>query len=90
MAKKLKITFLDAYGRYFYGDKEMVLSNCLNKTVSLLPFPTATKITTQGLLYPLQNETLTFGAKIGTRNKATKKEVNISFETGELLIFMHH
>jgi thiamine pyrophosphokinase len=88
--KKLNITFLDDYGRYFFGDKEMGLSNCLNKTVSLLPFPTATKITTQGLLYPLQNETLTFGAKIGTRNKATKKEVNISFETGELLIFMHH
>ncbi|CAI8285630.1 MAG: Thiamine pyrophosphokinase [Polaribacter sp. SA4-10] len=88
--KKLNITFLDDYGRYFFGDKEMVLSSCLNKIVSLLPFPTATKITTQGLLYPLQNETLTFGAKIGTRNKATKKEVNISFETGELLIFMHH
>jgi thiamine pyrophosphokinase len=38
----------------------------------------------------LQNETLTFGTKIGTRNKATKKEVDISFETGELLIFTQH
>jgi thiamine pyrophosphokinase len=38
----------------------------------------------------LQDETLSFGSKIGTRNKATKKEVNISFETGELLIFIQH
>jgi thiamine pyrophosphokinase len=88
--KKLNITFFDDYGRYFFGNKETQLTNCLEKTVSLLPFPTATNITTQGLLYPLQNETLTFGAKIGTRNKATKKEVNISFETGELLIFIQH
>lgn len=88
--KKLNITFFDDHGQYFFGNKEIHLSNCLNKTISLLPFPTATNITTHGLLYPLQNETLTFGTKIGTRNKAIKKEVDISFETGELLIFIQH
>jgi len=88
--KKLNITFFDDYGQYFFGNKEIHLSNCLKKTISLLPFPTATNITTQGLLYPLQNETLTFGTKIGTRNKAIKKEVDISFETGELLIFIQY
>tara|TARA_B110000091_G_scaffold213519_1_gene263182 strand:+ start:3164 stop:3769 length:606 start_codon:yes stop_codon:yes gene_type:complete len=88
--EKLNITFFDNYGRSFFGNKEIQIPNCLDKTISLIPFPTATNITTQGLLYPLQNETLTFGTKIGTRNKATKKEVKISFEAGELLIFIQH
>ncbi len=88
--KKLNINFFDNYGCYFFGDKETLLSNCFEKTVSLLPFPTATNITTQGLQYPLQHEDLTFGTQVGTRNKATKKEVNITFETGELLIFINH
>ena len=87
---RLKITFFDNYGTYFFGEKEMIVPNCLNKTISLLPFPTATNITTQGLQYPLKKEDLTFGTTIGTRNKAIKKEVNISFETGELLIFINH
>ena len=88
--QKLNITFFDDHGHYFFGHKEIQLNHCLNKTISLLPFPKATQITSQGLLYPLQQQTLSFGTRIGTRNKATKKEVNISFKTGELLIFIQH
>jgi len=87
---RLTITFYDDFGRYFFCKKSMELSDCSQKTISLIPFPIATKISTQGLQYPLHKEDLTFGSKIGTRNTATEKEVQIQFETGELLIFIHH
>jgi thiamine pyrophosphokinase len=88
--EKLEITFFDDFGTYFFADKILTLSNCFNKTVSLIPFPRAKKITTKGLQFALVNEDLNFGTKIGTRNKAKEKEVNISFESGELLIFINN
>lgn len=87
---KLTLTFFDAYSRYFLADKSTEISNCYNKIVSIIPFPTAIKITTEGLEYPLKKEDLTFGKRIGTRNKAIKNNVKITFESGELFIFIHH
>ena len=85
--EKLKITFFDDFGRYFFSKKELTLLNCYNNTISLIPFPKATNITTKGLLYPLTNDDLNFGDKIGTRNQAIENEVRIKFEAGELLVF---
>jgi len=87
---RLTITFYDDFGRYFFCEKSVIVTNCHQKTISLLPFPIATEINTQGLQYPLHKEDLTFGTKIGTRNFATEKEVKIEFESGELLIFINH
>lgn len=87
---KLKITLFDDFGIYFFGEKECVFTECLKKTISLIPFPTATKIFTKGLKYNLYNEDLNFGTKIGTRNKALEKTVNVSFKSGELLVFINH
>jgi thiamine pyrophosphokinase len=87
---KLKITFFDNYGTYFLADKKTVIKNSIQKTVSLIPFPTATKITTKGLQYSLNNEDLVFGKRIGTRNKAIKNKIEISFSSGHLFIFINH
>ena len=85
--EKLEITFFDDSGSYFFSGKKLTLSNCVNSTISLIPFPKATCITTKGLLYPLTNDDLNFGDKIGTRNKAIENKVTIEFKTGELLVF---
>jgi thiamine pyrophosphokinase len=85
---KLEITFYDNHGTYFLAKKNTKISDCLHKTISLLPLPKATKICTSGLQYPLHNEDLLFGKRIGTRNKAIENEVTISFEEGELVIFV--
>ena len=61
-----------------------------DRNISLIPLPVANGIITKGLLYPLNNETLTFGERIGTRNKATENEVQISFNSGDLLIYISH
>ena len=86
---KLNLTFFDNYGYYLLADKQMTLSNIKGKTVSLVPFPEATGIITHGLQYPLMGETLTFGQRIGTRNVAQADEVNLSFGTGHLFVFVN-
>jgi len=85
---KLSISFFDDFGKYFFIKESITLTNIIGRNVSLIPFPIASKINTKGLLYPLKNETLTFGKRIGTRNKAKENDIQISFEEGELLIYI--
>ncbi|PQJ77475.1 thiamine diphosphokinase [Polaribacter glomeratus] len=87
---KLNLTFFDTYSRYFLADKSTEISNCKDQIISLVPFPKATNITTEGLHYSLKNEDLIFGKRIGTRNKASKNNIKITFESGELFIFINH
>ncbi|WP_334055849.1 thiamine diphosphokinase [Polaribacter sp. P097] len=87
---KLKLTFYDNYSTYYLADKVTSIKNCKEKIVSLIPFPEAKQISTQGLQYPLKKENLTFGERIGTRNRAVKNEVSISFTEGNLFIFINH
>ena len=37
--EKLEITFFDDSGSYFFSGKKLTLSNCVNSTISLIPFP---------------------------------------------------
>jgi len=86
----LKITFFDDFGKYFFIEESIKISNIVGRNISLVPLPIANGIITEGLLYPLNNETLTFGERIGTRNKAIGKEVQISVNSGDLLIYISH
>ncbi|MFC2110203.1 thiamine diphosphokinase [Bacteroidota bacterium] len=88
--EKLKITFFDDYGSYYFIKNNFELSNILNKTISLIPFPFASEIETTGLLYPLRKEKLVFGQRIGTRNKAKNDTIHINFKEGNLLIYISH
>ncbi len=86
----LNITFFDDFGKYFFIEESIFLTNIIGKNISLIPLPIASGVLTEGLLYPLKNETLTFGQRIGTRNKATKNKVEITVEKGDLLIYISH
>jgi len=85
---KINITFYDDFGKYFFIKNTFTTSNILNKNISLIPFPVAEGIKTKGLQYPLENEKLTFGQRIGTRNKAIDNTIEISFKKGNLLIYI--
>ena len=87
--EQLDLTFFDNHGYYFLADKATKISNCNNKIVSLVPFSEVLGIITKGLQYPLNNETLTFGTRIGTRNKAIENTIEISFESGNLFVFIN-
>ncbi|TVR28693.1 MAG: thiamine diphosphokinase [Balneolaceae bacterium] len=60
-------------------------------SVSLFPLSGKVEgITTKGLLYPLHNETLQNGVRDGSSNRTVKKEVEIEFKKGDLLLFINH
>lgn len=86
----LTISFFDDFGKYFFIEDSVILTNVKEKNISLIPFPTASGIITKGLMYPLNNETLSFGERIGTRNIAIEESVFIAFDSGELLVYISH
>lgn len=84
----LKITFFDDFGKYFFIEQSITLTNVISRNISLIPFPTAEGIYTKGLQYPIIDGALTFGKRIGTRNKANNNMVEISYKKGDLLIYV--
>lgn len=85
---QLKITFFDEFSRYFFAENKTILEDVKDEMISLYPFPKVEKISTKGLNWELENETLDQVNKISTRNFAKQHEVEISFENGNLLIFI--
>ena len=84
----LEITFFDEYSKYFFAPNILVLNEVKDKLISLYPFPSVTNVTTTGLNWPLQNETLDITDRIGTRNFAKEDEVTIEFEIGNMVVFI--
>ncbi len=83
----LKITFFDDYSQYYFAPKKVVLNGIKNQLISLYPFPVAKDVTTTGLNWPLNKETLNITTRIGTRNFAKEDTVTIEFQSGDLIIF---
>lgn len=77
-----------------YGDLKLIESPYsaeleAGTTVSLFPLSgKVTGIKTEGLMYPLENEALENGVKDGSSNKVVSSPVNISFEEGDLILFV--
>ena len=84
----LNLRFYDHYSTYFFLSKQATLEGVKGKMISLVPFPKATRISTTGLKWPLHDEDLEFGIRIGTRNQAIEDLVSIKFDSGELLVFI--
>lgn len=84
----LNISFFDDFGKYFFIEKSIAITNVIGRNISLIPFPTAEGIFTKGLQYPIIDGALTFGKRIGTRNKASENTIEISYKQGDLLIYI--
>lgn len=84
----LKITFFDEFSQYFFSPKEFVLTDVLDKIISLYPFPEAESISTSGLNWELHAENLSQTGRIGTRNFAVADSVAIRYKVGDLLVFV--
>ena len=55
--------------------------------VSFLPFGgAASGVTLKGLKYPLENMSLTVGNSLGISNEVVEKKIEVSFESGYLLM----
>jgi len=86
--KILDIKMIDKEFEIFYIKKIISFESEVGKTVSFMAMPTVKGITTKGLKYSLNNETLEFGVREGTLNKTSARRVNISFKSGHLLLFI--
>ena len=86
--KRFKIIFFDNYHRYFFPDRKWVAKNVKNKMISIIPFPYAEGIRSFGLKYELNNDSLDIEERIGTRNLAEKDYVELTFEKGNIIIFL--
>ncbi len=85
---KINLQFFDDYSSYYFIPKEFSISNVKGKMISLMPFPIARNIETKGLKWPLHQEDLILGERIGTRNMAENQDVSIQYQEGDLLIFV--
>lgn len=85
---KIEIIFHDDFSEFYFTPKQIKLRGVQDKIISLYPFPLATKVNSKGLAFPLNNLDLHISKRIGTRNHAVKNHVEISYEKGELLIFI--
>lgn len=86
--KKLSITFYDNFHYYFVTSKNISFKTQIGKIISLFPYPSAKNVITEGLKYPLFNETLDLKERIGTRNIALKTTIKITFTEGSLIVFI--
>lgn len=84
---ELKIVLLDDYSTVFLLDYQFQKWYAKNTPISLIPVGNVTGITTKNLHYPLQNEPLSLGYRIGNSNHVSKDGlVHISYQTGDLLL----
>ncbi len=73
---------------YFYKDK-FTLENCKGKTVSLIPLTQSIEgITTKGLDYPMNNETMYFGQSKGISNVVIDNQAQYTSQKGEGIIII--
>jgi thiamine pyrophosphokinase len=86
----LDIRIIDKEFEIYYINRKTSFNYKKGHTVSIMPMPSASGITTKGLKYKLQNESLELGTREGTLNVSTADNINIEFKKGSLLLFKKH
>lgn len=82
----LPVSFLDGDQRIYPLRGETQIEGQPNDIVSLIPIGgDVTGVTTEGLEYPLRNETLYFGATRGVSNTLLGKQARVALKEGLLL-----
>lgn len=83
------ITMVDDVGEIVYIGREYSFEAPLHTVVSLLPLSRCEGITTKGLAYALENDTLELGVREGTSNVVIANPVSIKVKKGNLLLYKH-
>ena len=81
------ITFVDNVGELMFVGRELTFEAPLHSLVSLLPLTRCEGITTQGLEFALENESLELGVREGTSNVVIANPVLIKVKKGNLLLY---
>jgi thiamine pyrophosphokinase len=87
--KFMSIAFRDSYGLLFLLPKKYTVYQPVGTVISLFPLSGKVEgIKTTGLKYPLDYETLENGVRDGSSNTIAQYPAEISYERGDLLIFI--
>jgi thiamine pyrophosphokinase len=86
----LQIRCFDDFGFYFLAEKETIIEGFNNKIISFFPFPKVEKFTSKGVKYSLERKDMEITKLVSTRNTITEESVEITFEEGNLLVFVQH
>lgn len=83
----LKIVILDDHSKVFLLPRKYQKWYVAKTNISLIPVGNVSGITTQNLMYPLQNEMLTMGYRTGSSNEVLEDGiVEITHTEGDLLL----
>ncbi|MGB0431291.1 MAG: thiamine diphosphokinase, partial [Bacteroidia bacterium] len=86
-SQKVEIVLFDSYSKFYFLKKTFTKWYKKGQIISLIPFPVAKNIKSTGLKYPLNNEDLELGVRLGTSNVVPKSGmVFIDYENGKLLL----
>ncbi|RZJ64364.1 MAG: thiamine diphosphokinase [Flavobacterium sp.] len=84
---KIKIVVLDDYSKIYRLPQKFEKWYTAGTILSLMPIGEVTGVLSQNLLYPLENDTLTLGYRIGSSNEAAKDGiVSLTYASGDLLL----
>jgi thiamine pyrophosphokinase len=84
----VNILFFDDTHTYFIAEYNCILQTSVGKKVSLIPMGEVRLVSSRGLKYELKSRNLLFNSYISIRNIAVSEQVEISHESGDLIIFM--
>lgn len=84
------VTLVDDYGELSYVGKQYSFEADKGETVSLIPLIKCEGITTAGLRYALDEESLELGVREGTSNVVVSSPVTVKVKKGHLLLFRSH
>ena len=83
------LVYRDDYGDTFLIESPYELTIDLDTVISFIPLSgKVSGITTTGVQYPLNNESLEIGVRDGTSNSATSTIVTAVFEDGDMALFV--
>lgn len=79
----------DDHNRVYMVDKKLILQREQGYNVSIIPMPPFAKgVSTEGLMYKLDEANLSFGNSIGVSNEFAEEQAIISLREGILLVFV--
>lgn len=88
--QQFEMMFYDDFCHFFFATNPQIIPNVKYHIISLIPLSKVTGLTITGFEYPLHNQTLSLGSFTSLRNKAINETVKISFNAGDLLIFVQN
>ncbi len=84
---KATVTMVDESGELWYVGTDLRQEVPIGTMVSLIPLTRCDGVTTEGLQFSLDHETLELGVREGTSNVAVSTTIRVTVESGSLLLY---